>query len=142
MISNKHHFIMELYFQANNHEKLVLIMTMIEASHLNKCFSYYQKDVGLQASVANLFKRKNLQKVAVSDISFTIEEGEMVGFLGPNGAGKTTTLKMLSGILFPTGGTAQVLGYVPWERKKDFKMRFSIVMGQKNQLWWDLPANE
>ncbi len=142
MISSKHHFIMELYFQANNHEKLVLIMTMIEASHLNKCFSYYQKDVGLQASVANLFKRKNLRKVAVSDISFTIEEGEMVGFLGPNGAGKTTTLKMLSGILFPTGGTAQVLGYVPWERKKDFKMRFSIVMGQKNQLWWDLPANE
>ncbi len=117
-------------------------MKAINASHLNKCFSYYEKDAGLQASVSNLFKRKKLNKVAVSDISFTIEEGEMVGFLGPNGAGKTTTLKMLSGILFPTSGTAQVLGYIPWERKKDFKMRFSIVMGQKNQLWWDLPANE
>lgn len=117
-------------------------MTVIQVSNLKKCFSYYEKDVGLQASVSNLFKRKKLNKVAVSDISFAIEEGEMVGFLGPNGAGKTTTLKMLSGILFPTSGTAQVLGYIPWERKKDFKMHFSIVMGQKNQLWWDLPANE
>jgi ABC-2 type transport system ATP-binding protein len=66
----------------------------------------------------------------------------MVGFLGPNGAGKTTTLKMLSGILHPTGGKASVLGFTPWERKKAFKMQFAIVMGQKNQLWWDLPANE
>jgi ABC-2 type transport system ATP-binding protein len=78
----------------------------------------------------------------VRQISFQIEEGEMVGFLGPNGAGKTTTLKMLSGILHPTGGTASVLGFTPWERKKAFKMQFAIVMGQKNQLWWDLPANE
>jgi ABC-2 type transport system ATP-binding protein len=66
----------------------------------------------------------------------------MVGFLGPNGAGKTTTLKMLSGILHPTKGDASVLGFTPWERKKAFKMQFAIVMGQKNQLWWDLPANE
>jgi len=78
----------------------------------------------------------------VRDICFEIQAGEMVGFLGPNGAGKTTTLKMLSGILHPTAGQASVLGYIPWERKKAFKMQFAIVMGQKNQLWWDLPANE
>ena len=66
----------------------------------------------------------------------------MVGFIGPNGAGKTTTLKMLSGILYPTGGKASVIGYTPWERKDEFKRQISIVMGQKNQLWWDLPASE
>lgn len=76
------------------------------------------------------------------DLSFDIEEGEIVGFLGPNGAGKTTTLKMLSGILHPSDGQASVLGYTPWERKKEFKRQFSIVMGQKNQLWWDLPASD
>lgn len=117
-------------------------MQIIKVNQLQKCFSYYEKDIGLKSSVKNLFRRQTLTKIAVSDISFTIEEGEMVGFLGPNGAGKTTTLKMLSGILFPTSGTATVLGFTPWERKKEFKMQFSIVMGQKNQLWWDLPANE
>jgi len=81
-------------------------------------------------------------KEAVKGISFEIEEGEIVGFLVPNGAGKTTTLKMLSGILHPTSGEASVMGYTPWERKKSFKKNISIVMGQKNQLWWDLPANE
>ncbi len=117
-------------------------MKIIQVSNLSKSFSYYKKDVGLKSSFKNLFHREQLVKNAVQDISFEIEEGEIVGFLGPNGAGKTTTLKMLSGILFPTEGTASVLGYVPWKRKKDFKMRFSIVMGQKTQLWWDLPANE
>src|SRR5207248_11711706 len=73
-------------------------------------------------------------------VSFTIEPGEMVAFLGPNGAGKTTTLKMLSGLIFPSGGSARVLGFVPWERADAFRRRFSLVMGQKNQLWWDLPA--
>lgn len=82
-----------------------------------------------------LFHRKTLLKNAVQDVSFEIDEGEIVGFLGPNGAGKTTTLKMLSGILYPTSGSASVLGYVPWERKKEFKKNFSIVMGQKSQLW-------
>lgn len=117
-------------------------MSIIQVDRLSKHFTYYEKELGLQNSLKNLIKRKKLTKEAVSEISFVIEEGEMVGFLGPNGAGKTTTLKMLSGILFPTSGQAHVLGYVPWERKKGFKMQFSIVMGQKNQLWWDLPANE
>lgn len=115
---------------------------VIDVNHLSKSFDYYKKELGLKSSVKNLFFREKLTKDAVNDISFEIEEGEMVGFLGPNGAGKTTTLKMLSGILHPSGGRASVLGYVPWERKKAFKLQFAIVMGQKNQLWWDLPANE
>lgn len=78
----------------------------------------------------------------MKDISFSVERGEMIGLLGPNGAGKTTTLKMLSGILFPTAGEVEIDGYIPWERKNAFKRRFSIVMGQKNQLWWDLPASD
>jgi ABC-2 type transport system ATP-binding protein len=115
---------------------------LIQVDHLSKSFDYYKKALGLKNSFKNLFSRETLTKIAVNDISFDIEAGEMVGFLGPNGAGKTTTLKMLSGILHPTDGRASVLGYVPWERKKAFKMQFAIVMGQKNQLWWDLPANE
>lgn len=117
-------------------------MEIIKVNDLCKSFKYYKKEVGFKNSVKNLFARKTLIKDAVNKISFQIDEGEIVGFLGPNGAGKTTTLKMLSGILYPTSGEAQVMGYVPWERKKDFKMQFSIVMGQKSQLWLDLPANE
>src|SRR5690606_38751447 len=79
---------------------------------------------------------------AVKGVSFEIESGEMVAFLGPNGAGKTTTLKLLSGLIYPTSGTATALGYVPWKRENAFRRRFSLVMGQKNQLWWDLPAQE
>ncbi|MNC03921.1 putative ABC transporter ATP-binding protein YbhF [compost metagenome] len=93
-------------------------------------------------SLKNLLHRKSLTKQAVKDISFSIGKGEMVAFLGPNGAGKTTTLKMLSGILHPTSGSLSVLGYKPYERKKEFKKRFAIVMGQKSQLWADLPAAE
>ncbi len=115
---------------------------MIKVENLNKSFAYYKKEVGIKSSIKNLFKREKLIKKAVNQISFEIGEGEVVGFLGPNGAGKTTTLKILSGILYPTSGNATVMGYVPWERKKEFKMKFSIVMGQKNQLWWDLPASE
>ena len=117
-------------------------MIAIEVKDLSKSFEYYTKELGLKNSIKNLFHRQKLVKEAVTGVSFNVEEGEFVGFLGPNGAGKTTTLKMLSGILFPTSGHASVLGCVPWERKKEFKMNFSIVMGQKNQLWWDLPANE
>lgn len=115
---------------------------VIKVSHLTKSFSSYRKEVGLKYSIKNLFHREQIVKEAVKQISFEVDEGEIVGFLGPNGAGKTTTLKILAGIMYPTTGTATVLGYVPWERKKDFKKQFSIVMGQKGQLWWDLPANE
>jgi ABC-2 type transport system ATP-binding protein len=117
-------------------------MGIITADCLSKSFDYYKKGVGLKNSIRNLFHREKMVKDAVRNVSFEIDEGEIVGFLGPNGAGKTTTLKILSGILFPTSGNASVLGYTPWERKKEFKMQFSIVMGQKSQLWWDLPANE
>ncbi|AFC31246.1 ABC transporter [Paenibacillus mucilaginosus 3016] len=109
---------------------------------LSKSFQYYKKEVGLASSLRNLFRREMLTKEAVKGISFEIPEGEIVGFLGPNGAGKTTTLKMLTGILYPTSGSASILGHVPWERRKAFKKQFAIVMGQKSQLWWDLPANE
>lgn len=117
-------------------------MEAISVRNLTKSFDYYEKEAGLKSSIRNLFHREKLVREAVRSISFAIDEGEIVGFLGPNGAGKTTTLKMLSGILFPTSGEATVLGYVPWERKKAFKMNFSIVMGQKSQLWFDLPALE
>ncbi len=117
-------------------------MAIIEVDRLSKDYTYYEKETGLRHSLRNLFYRKQLIRHAVRDVSFEVEEGEIVGFLGPNGAGKTTTLKLLSGILHPTSGTARVMGFTPWERKKEYKMNFSIVMGQKSQLWWDLPANE
>ncbi len=117
-------------------------MTTIHVENLSRAFTYYKKEAGLKSSVKNVFHRKKLVKDAVKSICFDVRAGEMVGFLGPNGSGKTTTLKMLSGILFPTGGTTNVLGYTPWERKKEFKKQIAIVMGQKSQLFWDLPANE
>lgn len=115
---------------------------MITVEHLKKDFIYYKKMTGIKGSLHNIFHRESLTKEAVRDISFSVEKGEMIGFLGPNGAGKTTTLKMLSGILYPTGGKVEVDGFIPWERKNEFKRRISIVMGQKNQLWWDLPASD
>nr|WP_297935850.1 ABC transporter ATP-binding protein [uncultured Lachnoclostridium sp.] len=117
-------------------------MAGIQVNGLTKQFFYSKKEVGMKNSFKKLFHAEKEMKEAVKDLSFEVEQGEIVGFLGPNGAGKTTTLKMLSGILFPTNGTASVLGYTPWERKNEFKRQISIVLGQKNQLWWDLPANE
>jgi ABC-2 type transport system ATP-binding protein len=114
----------------------------IKVSHLSKTYEYYKKQPGLWASVKGLFHREKLYKKAVKEISFEIGEGELVGFLGPNGAGKTTTLKMLSGILYPTSGQAKVLGHLPWKREPAYQKQFALVMGQKNQLWWDLPAME
>ncbi|MEO8204604.1 MAG: ATP-binding cassette domain-containing protein [Chthoniobacterales bacterium] len=117
-------------------------MPVIEARGLTKVFRTYRKEKGLAASVRGLFARKYDETRAVDDVSFTIEEGELVGFLGPNGAGKTTVLKMLSGLLNPTSGDARVMGFTPWERKDAMKRQFSLLMGQKNALWWDLPAQE
>jgi ABC-2 type transport system ATP-binding protein len=115
-------------------------MPIIEAQGLSKTYRVVQKTPGLLASLRGLFRRTYKEVHAVRDASFTIEPGEMVAFLGPNGAGKTTTLKMLSGLVYPSSGTAKVLGFTPWERPDAFRRRFSLVMGQKNQLWWDLPA--
>jgi viologen exporter family transport system ATP-binding protein len=117
-------------------------MSLIEVSGLTKTFRTYKKQPGLAGAVQGLFHRKYEQTVAVKDVSFTVETGELVGFLGPNGAGKTTTLKMLSGLLYPTNGSARVLGYVPWERDDGYRRQFALLLGQKNQLWWDLPARE
>jgi len=117
-------------------------MPAIVVERLSKTYSSYKRPPGVWNAVKSLFRRERHEVHAVRDISFTIEEGELVGFLGPNGAGKTTTLKMLSGIIFPTSGTARVLGYVPWERRADMQRQIALVMGQKMQLWWDLPPYE
>ena len=117
-------------------------MPVIEVNGLTKTFRTYKKQPGFAGAVRGLFHRQYEPLVAVNDISFRIEPGELVGFLGPNGAGKTTTLKMLAGLLYPTDGSAQVLGYVPWERADGYRRQFALVLGQKNQLWWDLPARE
>ena len=117
-------------------------MPVIEVNGLTKAFRTYKKRPGFAGAIQGLFHRQYEQLVAVNDVSFKIEPGELVGFLGPNGAGKTTTLKMLAGLLFPTSGSARVLGYVPWERDDGYRRQFALVLGQKNQLWWDLPARE
>ena len=115
---------------------------VIEVKGLTKAFRTYKKEPGFAGSIKGLLRRKYEQTVAVKEVSFSIEPGELVGFLGPNGAGKTTTLKMLAGLLYPTGGSARVLGYVPWERDDGYRRQFALLLGQKNQLWWDLPARE
>jgi ABC-2 type transport system ATP-binding protein len=117
-------------------------MPVIEVKNLKKYFKVHQKEPGLSGSIKSLFHRKYYDVKAVDNVSFEIGEGELVGFIGPNGAGKTTTLKTLSGLLYPTSGQVSVLGYTPWDRKPAFQKQFSLVMGQKNQLWWDLPAIE
>ena len=117
-------------------------MALIELHDLQKTYRVYQKKEGLRASIKGLFKRTHKEVQAVKGINLEVEQGEFVAFLGPNGAGKTTTLKLLSGVIHPTSGTASVMGYTPWERENDYRRRFALVMGQKNQLWWDLPAQE
>jgi ABC-2 type transport system ATP-binding protein len=117
-------------------------MPAIVVTGLAKTFRTYRKEPGFAGAVKGLLRRKYEQTFAVKDISFAIESGELVGFLGPNGAGKTTTLKMLAGLLYPTGGSARVLGYLPWERDDGYRRQFALLLGQKNQLWWDLPARE
>ncbi len=115
---------------------------VIQLNHFKKYYKVHQKEPGFMGSVRSLFSRKYQTVKAVDDISFEIAEGELVGFIGPNGAGKTTTLKCLSGLLYPTSGTVSVLGFTPFERKNAYLKQIALVMGQKNQLWWDLPAQE
>jgi ABC-2 type transport system ATP-binding protein len=117
-------------------------MPVIETRGLTKVYRTYRKESGLRGSIKGLVRRTYQETRAADDVTFQIEEGELVGFLGPNGAGKTTVLKMLSGLLNPTSGEARVLGFVPWERSNELKRQFALVMGQKNALWWDLPAQE
>src|SRR6516225_7195178 len=117
-------------------------MPIIEVEGLSKTYRVVQKEPGLGGALRSLFRRQYKEVHAVADVSFQIEPGEIVGFLGPNGAGKTTTLKMLSGLIYPTAGTARVLGHIPWQREDAFRRQFALVMGQKNQLWWDLPASD
>jgi len=117
-------------------------MAIIEIENLTKSYRVYQKKEGLLASIRGLFKREYREIEAVRGIDLTVEQGEFVAFLGPNGAGKTTTLKLLSGVINPTSGSATVMGSVPWKRENEYRRKFALVMGQKNQLWWDLPALE
>ena len=115
---------------------------MIEVRELSKAYQTYKKESGFWGSIKGLIHRKYETTEAVRKISFDIEEGELVGFMGPNGAGKTTTLKMLSGLLYPSSGSINVLGYKPCEREDAYRRQFALLLGQKNQLWWDLPAKE
>ncbi|MGH7163474.1 MAG: ABC transporter ATP-binding protein [Planctomycetota bacterium] len=113
---------------------------MIRAENLSKTFHVHAKDPGFLGSLRSLVRRRKVEKHAVRGASFRVEEGEIVGLVGANGAGKTTLVKMLAGIIHPSGGDAQVLGFRPWERDNRFRRGIALIMGQKAQLWWDLPA--
>jgi len=115
-------------------------LNTIIVEQLSKNYQVPEREAGFNAAVRSFFKRKYKDVKAVQHVNFTIAQGEIVGFLGPNGAGKTTTLKMLSGLLHPTGGNATVLGYTPWELKPDYLRSMTLVMGQRNRLSWDIPA--
>jgi ABC-2 type transport system ATP-binding protein len=115
---------------------------VIRIRGLAKSYRIYQKREGLWTAMTGLFRREYREVHAVRGIDLDVEQGEFVAFLGPNGAGKTTTLKLLSGVINPSRGEARVMGFVPWRRDNEYRRRFALVMGQKNQLWWDLPAAE
>src|SRR6266540_6767342 len=115
-------------------------MAAIAVRDLRKTYVVAEREAGLVASVRSLVRRRTKEIAAVDGITFDVEPGEVVGFLGPNGAGKTTTLKMLSGLLYPSGGELDVLGHVPWRREKAYLRQITLVMGQRNQLTWDIPA--
>lgn len=117
-------------------------MATIRVERLRKYFTVSKKEPGFQGTLRAIFSPRYSVVKAVDDISFSIKEGELVGFIGPNGAGKTTTLKVLSGLLYPTAGKVEVLGFTPWDRSADFLKQIALVMGQRNQLWWDLPAHD
>jgi ABC-2 type transport system ATP-binding protein len=115
-------------------------MPIIVVEHLSKIYPVAIKEPGIKGTLTHFFRRTYREVKAVQDISFQIETGEIVGFLGPNGAGKTTTLKMLSGLIHPSSGRVEVAGYTPFRRQPQFLQKISLVMGQKQQLLWDLPA--
>ncbi|RMF21463.1 MAG: ATP-binding cassette domain-containing protein [Cyanobacteria bacterium J083] len=115
-------------------------MSIIKVNNLSKIYRVALKQPGLKGTISHLFRRTYREIPAVRNISFKIEPGEIVGFLGANGAGKTTTLKMLTGLIYPSAGEINVAGFIPFERKKPFLTKISLVMGQKQQLLWDLPA--
>ena len=115
-------------------------LNSIVVEQLSKTYQVPEREAGFSAAVRSFFKRKYKDVKAVQEVNFTIAQGEIVGFLGPNGAGKTTTLKMLSGLLHPTGGNATVLGFTPWELKPEYLRAMTLVMGQRNRLSWDIPA--
>ncbi|MDX1970295.1 MAG: ABC transporter ATP-binding protein [Planctomycetaceae bacterium] len=117
-------------------------MSAVVVTGLEKAYRVFRKQSGWSGALRNLFHREYATVHAVQNVGFQIESDEIVAFLGPNGAGKTTTLKLLAGLIYPSAGTATVLGHVPWKREHAYRRRFSLVMGQKNQLWWDLPAQE
>jgi ABC-2 type transport system ATP-binding protein len=116
------------------------LSSSVSVEVLSKTYRVPEREAGFGAAVRSFFRRKYRDVDAVKEVGFTLSSGEVVGFLGPNGAGKTTTLKMLSGLLHPTGGSAQVLGFTPWERKPEFLRSITLVMGQRNRLSWDIPA--
>lgn len=113
---------------------------MIEVNNLSKTFKVPVKEPGLIASIKSLFAKKYTEKNALQNINLKIDNGEIIGLLGANGAGKTTLVKILAGIIHPSSGQASVLGYTPWERPNEYRKQMSVIMGQKAQLWWDLPA--
>jgi len=121
---------------------MIKMKPAIHVHNLTKVYRTYQKEAGFWGALKGLAHRRYKETAAAKQVSFSVAEGELVGFLGPNGAGKTTVLKMLSGLLYPTSGEATVLGFTPWRRQNEFKRQFALVLGQKNQLWWDLPAAE
>ena len=115
-------------------------MADITVEELGKTYVVPEREGGIKAALGSLVRRRTRRVAAVAGVSFRIEPGEVVGFLGPNGAGKTTTLKMLSGLLHPTAGTATVLGFTPWQRDRSYLSRMALVMGNRNQLQWDIPV--
>jgi ABC-2 type transport system ATP-binding protein len=117
-------------------------MKAILTRALSKAYSFYEKEYGVTGSIKGLFRGRKVFVEAVREIDLDIKVGEVVGFIGPNGAGKTTTLKMLSGILYPSGGQVEVLGFIPFQREKTFLKNITFISGQRNRLFWDLPAQD
>ncbi len=117
-------------------------MSFIEVEQISKTFRVAKKKSGLKESIKSFFKREFIDVKAVEDISFSIEEGEIVGYIGPNGAGKSTTIKILSGILIPDSGECKIAGMIPWEDRVRYVKKIGVVFGQRSQLWWDIPAED